>query len=82
MGTTEFWSSDHFPVVYYDGEARSVLVDIASFSQIETIMDNLLNREGESEDAVLASSRVLKQMVAQSRQASPSHDWEKELDDL
>ncbi len=45
-------------------------------------MGNLLNREGEPEDAILAASAVLQRLVTQARQESPSPDWERELDEL
>jgi hypothetical protein len=63
-------------------ELKAVLVDVASFAQIELIIDNLLNREEEPEDAILAASGILKQLIAQARQESPSADWEQELDEL
>jgi hypothetical protein len=80
MAETTFWIQDRFPVLYEGGEARAVLADIASFAQIELIIDNLLNREEEPEDAMLAASPVLQRLVAQSRQEPPLLDWEQELD--
>lgn len=44
------------------------IVDITSFDQMELIVDNLLNREEEPEDAILAASAVLRRLVAQARQ--------------
>ncbi len=82
MANTDFWTRDHFPIVYERGEAKAVLVDVASFAQIELIIDNLLNREEEPEDAILAASTVLKQLVAQARQEPASANWERELDEL
>jgi hypothetical protein len=49
---------------------------------MELIIDNLLNRDEEPEDAILAASTVLQRLVAQARQESPSSDWERELDEL
>jgi len=49
---------------------------------MELIVDNLLNREEEPEDVILAASAVLERLVAQARQESPSLDWERELDEL
>lgn len=82
MADTNFWTRDRFPVVYEGGEAKTVLVDIDSFAQIELIIDNLLNREDEPEDAVLATSTFLKKLVVQARQEPVSTDWERELDEL
>lgn len=82
MTKTAFWIQDQFPVVFEGDQATAVLVDIDSFAQMELIVDNLLNREEEPEDAILAASALLKQLVAKARQESPSADWERELDEL
>jgi hypothetical protein len=42
------------------------------FDQMELIIDNLLNRDEEPEDAILAASAVLRRLVAQARQESSS----------
>jgi hypothetical protein len=57
-----------FLIVYEGGEAKAVLVDITSFDQMELIIDNLLNRDEEPEDAILAAATVLRRLVAQARQ--------------
>jgi hypothetical protein len=82
MAETTLWIRDRFPILYEGGEAKAVLVDITSFDQMELIIDNLLNREEEPEDAILAASAILQRLVAQARQESPSSDWERELDEL
>ncbi len=82
MTETNFWSMDRFPVVYEGSEAKAVLVDVTSFAQIELIIDNLLNREEEPEDAILATSKVLQQLISQARQEAPTVNWEQELDEL
>lgn len=82
MTKTAFWTRERFPVVYEGGEAKAFLVDATSFAQIELVMDNLLNREEEPEDAILAASAVLKQLIAQARQEPPSTDWAQELNEL
>ena len=82
MAEATFWIRDRFPILYEGGKAKAVLVDIASFAQMELIVDNLLNREEEPEDAILAASALLERLVAQARQESPSPDWEQELDEL
>ncbi len=82
MSEASFWTIDRFPVVYEGGEAKAVLVDVVSFAQIELIIDNLLNREEEPEDTILAASDVLKQLIAQARRETPSADCERELNEL
>lgn len=82
MAEITFWTRDQFPVVFEGNQATAVLVDIASFAQMELIVDNLLNREEELEDAILAASTVLKRLVAQARQEPSSANWERELDEL
>lgn len=82
MGTRSLWVRERFPVLYEGGEAKAVLVDVATFNQIELILDNLLNRQAEPEEAILAASPVLKQLVAQAQQEKPSADWQQELDEL
>jgi hypothetical protein len=71
------WALERFPVVYEGGEAKAVLVDIATFAQMELILDNLLNRASEPEDAVLAAAGVLQKLIKQARQAQPAADWER-----
>lgn len=82
MTETTLWIRDRFPILYEGGEAKAVLVDITSFDEMELIIDNLLNREEEPEDAILAASAVLQRLVTQARQEPPSSDWERELDEL
>jgi len=82
MAETTFWIRERFPIVYEEGEVKAFLVDVASFAQIELILENLLNREEEPEDAILAASAVLQRLVAQARQALSSPDWEQELYEL
>lgn len=82
MAETHLLTREHFPVVYKDGEATAVLVDVTTFAQIEVILDNLLNREEEPEDAIIAASQILERLLSQGRQETPSPDWEQELDEL
>jgi len=79
MNLTTYWSLERFPVLYQGNEVQGVLVDITTFAQIELILDNLLNRNIEEEDAFLAASKVLKQILAKAQQELPSTDWEVEL---
>lgn len=82
MSTTQFWKQERFPIVYEAGEAKAVLVDMTSFAQIELILDNLFHRESEPEDALLAQSDVLRQLVARAQQEATSANWRQELDEL
>ena len=82
MAETTFWIRDRFPILYEGGKAKAVLVDITSFEQMELIIDNLLNREEEPEDAILAASAVPQRLVAQARQEPASLNWERDLDEL
>lgn len=77
-----FWKLERFPVVYEQGKPKAVIVDVESFAQVELILDNLLNRESEPEDAVIAASLVLRQQLSKAREQTPSADWERELDEL
>ncbi len=78
----QFWKRERFPVVYEAGEAKAVLVDVAAFAQIELLLDNLLHRETEPEDALLSHSEALQQLVTRAQQAAPATDWRQELDEL
>ena len=77
--SSNLWNRNRFPIVYEGDEAKAVLVDVESFTQIELILDNLFNREVEVEDAVLAASNILDQLITQAQKESPVLDWEKEL---
>ncbi|GIK58368.1 MAG: hypothetical protein HND44_17305 [Chloroflexi bacterium] len=76
-------SQNQYPVIYEDGKETAVVVDIKSFQQIQLILDNLLNREQEPEDAIVAEAHILWQRMIQKAQAEdrPS-DWVAELYDL
>lgn len=82
LDITAIWSLERFPVLSEAGQIKAVMVDIASFARIQLILDNLLNRESEPEDAMLAASTTLKQLIASAQQRVPSSDWESELEEL
>ena len=82
MAQTGSWLRDQFPVVYEGGQPKAVLVDIASFAQMELIIDNLSNREEEPEDAILAASEIVRGLVARAKEEKASCNWRQELDDL
>ncbi|MBE2235034.1 MAG: hypothetical protein IAE85_16180 [Anaerolinea sp.] len=76
----QLWIRDRFPVLYEGHEAKAVLVDVESFAVMETIMENLLHRDGEPEDAILAASGFLKRLADQAKQRDDI--TRKELQDL
>ncbi len=80
---TLFWRVDQFPVLYEHGEPKAVVVDLETFKRLELILDNLLNREPEPEDALIAESAELKQLIAQVQAvATPTPDWKQVIDEL
>ncbi len=76
------WTRDRFPVLYEGNEPKAVLVDVETFAVMEMIMENLLYRDSEPEDAVLAASGILKRLAEQAQRETAVNDWEQELDDL
>ncbi len=83
MIETSLLEQTQFPVLYDGEEATAVLVDIDTFRQIELILDNLLNREGEPEDIIIAAATDLWQKVIfEHKQELHSSDWEQELNDI
>lgn len=70
-----------FPVVMEQGKPKAVLIDIAVLRQLQVIVDNLLNREAEPEDAVLATSEAFHRLLAkvEAETPTPSKDWRMEL---
>lgn len=64
-------SQNQYPVIYEDGKETAVVVDIKSFQQIQLILDNLLNREQEPEDAIVAEAHILWQRMIQKAQTDP-----------
>lgn len=82
MNLATYWSLERFPVLYQGDEAQGVLVDLETFAQVELILDNLHNHEIEEEDAFLAASKQLQQILAQAQQEISTTDWEVELASL
>jgi hypothetical protein len=82
MDTEVIWSRERFPILYEGSSPKAVMVDINTFAQIELILDNLLNGEVEAEDAILAASTELKQLVTRAQKEQPSSDWKQALYDL
>ncbi|MBI3913318.1 MAG: hypothetical protein HY327_03925 [Chloroflexi bacterium] len=82
MDTANFWTRERFPIVYEEGKPKSVLVDITTFEQMELILDNLVTRESEPEDTILAASSAVKTLVERARRTLPTLDWERQLNEL
>jgi hypothetical protein len=82
MTAQKFWSKERFPVVYEQDHVKAVIVDISSFEKIEMILDNLLNRDIEEEDRLLAASGMLEQLLAEARNTAPTEQWRRELNAL
>jgi uncharacterized protein (DUF433 family) len=74
------WESEQFPIVYENQQPKAVLVDIATFRKLTLLLDNLLRRDPEPEDALLAESETLTQLVDHVKKtAQATADWEQEL---
>ncbi|MBN1450460.1 MAG: hypothetical protein JW963_05540 [Anaerolineales bacterium] len=82
MLAQRFWSKDRFPMVSEHHREKAVIVDISSFEKIEMILDNLLNRDIEEEDRLLAASGLLAQLLDEARVTAPTPSWRSELDAL
>ena len=80
--TERFWSKEHFPIVYEHNRIKAVMVDIESFEKIELIMDNLIHRDSEPEDNLMAASGLLRKLVSEAETSLPTRNWRAELDEL
>ncbi len=78
----KFWARERFPIVYEKDEAKAILVDLESFEKIEMILDNLINRDLEPEDGILAASSLFQKIVDGTKQHESAGDWRKEFDDI
>ncbi len=78
----KFWARERFPIVYEKDEAKAILVDLESFEKIELILDNLINRDFEPEDGILAASVLFQKIVNGAKENKPAGDWRKELDEI
>jgi len=79
MITEKFWSKNRFPIVYENDEEKAIMIDIESYKKIELILDNLINREEESEDKILVASDLLKKLISETRKTTSDMDWRTEL---
>ena len=70
-------------MIYDGGKPTAVIIDLESFAQIELVMENLINREPEPEDELIAQSDTLRKLVERVvATAEPLTSWERELDEL
>jgi|GEM_PF-2353582 len=51
-------------------------------SEVLMVVDNLVNRDAEPEDVILADSGILRYLIERAQQEVLSPDWEQELDEL
>jgi hypothetical protein len=70
-----------FPVITEKGEPKAVIVDVKVFRQLQVIMDNLIDRETEPEEALLAASEAFQRLLSQveAEGETPSTNWREEL---
>jgi len=67
-----------FPVVLEKGTPKALIVDLAVFQRLKILLDNLLNKEPEPEDALIAASESFQRLLTLNK-AEPSSDWRREL---
>ena len=83
MQSVKTLSQHQYPVIYEHGKETAVVVDIDSFQKITLILDNLLNREQEPEDEIVAEAHALWQrMIQKAKTEDSASDWVTELYDL
>lgn len=73
-----------FPVIIEKGEPKAFIVDVKVFRLLQVIVNNLVNRDAEPEDALLATSDAFQRLLSQVEAGSetPSANWRKELHEL
>lgn len=78
-------SAIKFPMIVEQGKPKAVIVDIASYREVELMIDNLINLREEDEDAILKDSGVLEKLITKARKEADSRShskWEDELNAL
>ena len=75
-------NQDLVPLPMPQMETQFDVLRSLTLEETELVMDNLLNREEEPEDAILVASGVLQRLVDRALQEPPSPAWERELDEL
>jgi hypothetical protein len=65
-----------------DSESTSLKDDGYTLYQRQVLLDNILFREEEDEDAVIANSPVLLTLIERAEHEPASEDWERELDEI
>lgn len=63
------------------GKPKAFIVDVKVFQLLQVMIDNLINREAEPEDALLATSEAFQRLLSQveTETESPSTNWKGEL---
>lgn len=77
-------SLDNFPIAYEQDKESAVLVDIVTFRKMQLIIENLIHRETEVEDKLLANEKDLLDDLIETciQKKNYSEDWRAELDAL
>lgn len=70
-----------FPVIMEKGKPKAFVVDIQVFQLLQVMVDNLIHRDAEAEDALLAASETFQRLLAQveAEEETPSPHWREEL---
>lgn len=82
--TTTIFKEETFPIIYEKGKKKAVVMDIELFEKLEMILDNLLNRQPETEDEIISQSKFLKKIVAkyENIKSAGNIDWKTKLNEL
>jgi len=78
-------STMKFPTIVENGKLKAFIVDAEHFSELEILVDNLINLREESEDKIITNSGILEKLVDKAVKEARSLkkiNWEQELDEL
>lgn len=84
LSTLKELSVDDFPIIYERGKESAVMVDIITFRKIQLIIENLIHRETEKEEELLADEKDLLDDLIETciQRKDYPEDWRAELDAL
>ncbi|MEW6104454.1 MAG: hypothetical protein AB1630_11690 [bacterium] len=70
-----------FPLILEKGLPKAFVVDVKVFKCLKTLVDNLLEKEQEPEDVLLATSKAFQRLLnsVEKEDSKPSSNWRKEL---
>jgi len=75
-----------FPMIFEEGKAKAVIMDMEKFRELELLVDNLINLRQEDEDALIKDSGVIEKLIARARKEaitpSSGTNWVEEIDTL